>query len=88
MRWVAGIRSGTLYTVAKRPIDPKWSNRNLQTALAWCATGIHLGWSEDHAFQVAEAIIMKDIYHGIKWPESSLTRDMQLLVAGEQHESE
>ena len=79
MNWVAGMREGKLYTVAKRPLDPRWSNRDLQTVLSWCATGQHLGWSEDRAFQAAEAMIMKEKNHMIVWPESQLTEDIVSL---------
>ena len=77
--WVAGVREGKLYTIQERPIDPKWSTRDLQTALAWCATGQHLGFEPERAFRVAEAIVMKSMYHGIQWPESDLTSDMEKL---------
>ena len=84
--WVAGIRQGTLYTVKERPLDPKWSNRDLQDALAWCATGQHLGFDSERAFQAAEGLVMKSMY-GITWPESNLTVDMEKLkaVSREQH---
>lgn len=80
MSWISGMRQGTLYTIKKRPVDPRWSNRHLQMALGWCATGQHLGWNEDRAFQAAEALVMKSIHHGIVWPKSSLTEDMDLLI--------
>ena len=77
--WVAGIRAGKLYSVAERPLDPRWSNRDLQTALAWAATGQHLGLDAESAFQAAEALVMKNINHGIVWPESKLTENMELI---------
>jgi hypothetical protein len=77
--WVAGIRAGKLYTLEKRPLDPRWSPGQIQKMLGLCATGQHLGWNENRAFQVAEAIVMKSLNHGIVWPESQLTDDMQLL---------
>ena len=80
MTWVCGMRDGILYTITKRAIDPRWSNRDLQDALGWCATGQHLGWSEQRAFQAAEAIIMKRHLSGITWPESQLTRDIDTLI--------
>ncbi len=77
--WVAGLRAGKLYTVEKRPLDPRWSPGQIQKMLGLCATGQHLGWNENRAFQVAEAIVMKSLNHGIIWPESQLTDDMRLL---------
>lgn len=77
--WTTGIRNGTLYTILKRPLDPRWSNRDLQNALAWCATGQHLGLDAERAFQAAEALVMKSLHHGIVWPESHLTEDMELI---------
>ena len=86
--WHAGIRQGKLYTVAKRPLDPRWSTRDLHEALAWCATGQHIGFDAERAFQAAEALVMKGLNHGIVWPESRLTDDMCVLqsVSREQHE--
>ena len=86
--WVAGMRKGKLYTVQKRPVDPKWSNRDLQMALAWCATGQHLGFEPERAFQAGEALVMKSMYHGLRWPESGLTRDMETLegISRDEHE--
>lgn len=81
MNWVTGIRNGTLYTISKRPIDPRWSQRDLQKMLAWCATAQHFGFDDTRALQTAEALVMKSIYHGIVWPESRLTEDMRLLEA-------
>ena len=78
--WQAGIRQGKLYTVAKRPLDPRWSNRDLQNMLAWAATGQHCGLDGERAFQAAEALVMKSIHHGIVWPESRLTEDMDFLL--------
>ena len=90
--WIAGMRAGKLYTVEKRPLDPRWSSGQVQRLLAWCATGQHLGLDENRAFQAAEALIMKSLNHGITWSESSLTDDMALLerldIARKQHESE
>ena len=86
--WVAGLRSGKLYTAKIRPLDPRWSQRDLQRMLAWSATGQHLGWSEERAFQAAEALVMKTLYHGIRWPNGTqLVADMDLLISREQHES-
>jgi len=77
--WIAGMRAGKLYTVEKRPLDPRWSPGQVQRLLAWCATGQHLGLDENRAFQAAEALVMKSLNHGITWSESSLTDDMALL---------
>ena len=86
--WVAGLRGGKLYTTNARPLDPRWSQRDLQRMLAWSATAQHLGWSEERAFQAAEALVMKTLYHGIRWPTgTTLVADMDLLVSREQHES-
>lgn len=79
--WIAGIRAGKLYTVEKRPLDPRWSPGQVQRLLAWCATGQHLGLDENRAFQAAEALVMKSLNHGISWSESSLTDDMKMLEA-------
>ena len=77
--WIAGMRAGKLYTVEKRPLDPRWSPGQVQRLLAWCATGQHLGLDENRAFQAAEALVMKSLNHGISWSESSLTDDMKML---------
>ena len=83
--WVSGVRSGKLYTIAERPLDPRWSKQDLHKVLAWCATGQHLGWSDSRSFQVAEALLMKHKYSGIMWPDVQLQEDM-LLITREQHE--
>lgn len=78
--WVTGRRLGRIYTIQARPLDPRWSGRDLQRALAWCATAQHLGWDERRAFQVAEALVMEKKLEGISWPESSpLLDDMETL---------
>jgi hypothetical protein len=77
--WVAGVRDGKLYTVAERPIDPRWSMRDLHTALGICANAQHLGFDPERAFRAAEGIVMKSIYHGISWPETDFTDDMNTL---------
>ena len=78
--WVAGLRAGKLYTVAKRPVDPRWSGRDLQECLGWCATALHLGWDEHRAFQVGEALVMEKRFEGIQWPEEcQLVADMDTL---------
>jgi len=77
--WISGIRGSTVYKIEKRPIDPRWSKRDLQMTLAWCAVGQHLGWSDNRAFQAAEALTMAKKCHGIVWPQSSLTEDMSTI---------
>ena len=77
--WVSGIRGSTVYQIQKRPLDPRWSNRDLQMALAWCSVGQHLGWSDNRAFQAAEALVMAKKCHGIVWPQSALTEDIAIL---------
>ena len=83
--WVCGLRQGKLYTIEERPVDPQLSNGKLQELLAWCATGQHLGLTQDRAFQAAEAVVMKSMYHGISWPSSDLTDDI-LKILGKHHE--
>jgi hypothetical protein len=81
MSWVAGLRAGKLYSVSKRPLDPRWSSTDLQMALGLCATGLHLGWDENRAFQAAEGLVMKKMLHGISWAsESRLIGDMNILA--------
>ena len=79
LMWVAGIRSGVLYTLKERPIDPKWSNKHLQIALGFVATGLYLGWSENRAFQAAEGLVFKGMYPGLAWPHEALVNDMAVL---------
>jgi len=86
--WVAGLRGGVLYKVAKRPLDPRWSQADLQTLLGLCATGQHLGWADERAFQAAEALIFKKKLFGVTWANDNLTADMALLVSGVQHEAQ
>ena len=83
MVWVAGMRAGKVYSVSERPLDPRWSSKELQMALALCATGQHLGWDENRAFQAAEGLVMKQILNGISWPTGSkLLDDMNVLANG------
>jgi len=79
MSWIAGLRAGKLYTVSMRPIDPRWSDGQLQIALGFCATGLHLGWTECRAFQAAEGIVMSIICPGIVWTYEPLVNDMYCL---------
>ena len=89
MSWIAGIRNNVLYKVQKRPLDPRWSQQDLQVLLGWCASAQALGWTEQRAFIVAEALVMKKKNHGITWSNQSLLDDMELLlVSGEQHKTE
>lgn len=82
MSWVAGIRNGTLYTVKKRPMDPRWSRAHRQKMLGLCATGLHIGLNEIRAFQAAEALIMAEVCPGIEWPNQQLRDDMDLITKG------
>jgi hypothetical protein len=89
MSWIAGIRNDELYKVQKRPLDPRWSQQDLQVLLGWCASAQALGWTEQRAFQTAEAIVMKKKYHGLEWSNMSLKEDIELLlISGEQHETQ
>lgn len=89
MSWVAGIRNDVMYKVQKRPLDPRWSQEDLQVLLGWCASAQALGWTEQRAFQAAEALVMKKKNHGIVWLNETLLADMELLlVSGEQHEAQ
>lgn len=90
MNWVAGLRSGTLYTVKQRPLDPRWSKQDLHVLLGWCASAQALGWNEQRAFQTAEAIVMQSKNHGIKWNHLELIEDIEhlLVVTRKEHEAE
>jgi hypothetical protein len=90
MRWVAGIRFGALYTLEERPLDPRWSHQDMYTMLGWCATGQALGWTEERAFQTAEAIVMRSKNHGIRWPHINLNDDIETLlsISRKEHESQ
>lgn len=76
--WIAGVREGILYKVAKRPLDPRWSQADLQTVLGLCATGQHLGWAEERAFQAAEALVYKKKLNVI-WQNDELNADVSKL---------
>ena len=80
MSWVAGLRDGVLYSVKRRPLDPRWSTGHIQKALGFCATGMHLGMTEDRAFQAAEALIMREVCPGISWPNQTLYHDMDVIL--------
>jgi hypothetical protein len=89
MSWIAGIRNDEVYKVKKRPLDPRWSQQDLQILLGWCASAQALGWTEQRAFVTAEALVMKKKNHGITWSNQSLLDDMELLlVSGEEHKTE
>ena len=77
--WIAGLREGILYKVAKRPLDPRWSQADLQTLLGLSATGQHLGWAEERAFQAAEALVMKKKLRLI-WHNDELNADVTRLI--------
>jgi len=89
MKWVTGLRSDILYTIAKRPLDPRWSKEDLQVLLGHCANAQCLGWNDTRAFNTAEAIIIKTKNHGIYWSNENLNRDMHQLLAitRKEHES-
>jgi len=80
MSWVAGLRNGVLYCVKTRPLDPRWSSKHIQKMLGFCATGMHLGLSENRAFQAAEALIMSEIYPEISWPNHILYADINVIL--------
>lgn len=89
MSWVAGVRNDTLYTVEKRPLDPRWSQQDVQVMLAWCASAQALGWTEQRAFQAGEALVFRKRHHGLTWANQALLDDMDLLlVSGKEHEAE
>jgi len=77
--WITGIRGAKVYQIQERPLDPRWSNRDLQIMLSWCSIGQHLGWSDRRAFQAAEAYVMSIKYEGLVWPNSPLAEDMKSL---------
>ena len=89
MSWIAGIRNNILYKVEKRPLDPRWSQQDLQVLLGWSASAQALGWTEQRAFIVAEALVFQKKNHGLECSNMELLNDMELLlVSGEQHEAE
>ena len=77
--WIAGLREGILYKVEERPLDPRWSQIDLQTLLGLCATGQHLGWTEERAFQAAEALVYKKKLNLI-WENDQLNADVSQLT--------
>ena len=89
MSWIAGIRNDVVYKVEKRPLDPRWSEQDLQVLLGWSASAQALGWTEQRSFQVAEALVMKKKNHGIRWSQEALLEDMELLlISGEEHKAQ
>jgi hypothetical protein len=81
MRWVSGLRSDIMYTIEQRPLDPRWSQQDLQVLLGWCASAQALGWTEQRAFQTAEALVIKKKNHGIQWQNEVLVEDMETLLS-------
>jgi hypothetical protein len=75
------MRNGIFYKIAKRPLDPRWSQKDLHILLGWCANGLSIGWTEDRAFQVAEAIVMRSKNHGLTWSHHSLNKDIRYLIS-------
>jgi hypothetical protein len=89
MKWVSGLRSDILYTIAKRPLDPRWSQQDLQILLGYCANGQALGWDESRAFNTAEALLIRTKNHGIFWSNTELNKDIETLlnITRKQHQS-
>jgi len=89
MKWVSGLRSDILYTIAKRPLDPRWSQQDLQILLGHCANGQALGWDESRAFNTAEALLIRTKNHGIFWSNTELNKDIETLlnITRKQHQS-
>ena len=79
--WVSGMRSDILYSIARRPLDPRWSQKDLQIFLGHCANAQAMGWTNDRAFNVAEAILIRQKNHGIVWSNMELNTDMQALLS-------
>jgi hypothetical protein len=77
--WVTGMRNGIFYKIQKRPLDPRWSEQDIQVFLGWCANGLSLEWTEDRAFRVAEAIVLRSKNHGLAWSQHSLNKDIEIL---------
>jgi hypothetical protein len=59
MDLVCGLRHGILYTVKEKPLDPRWSQRDIQVYLGQCATGQSLGLSSEAASLAAEAFVFR-----------------------------
>ena len=77
--WITGLRNGNFYKIQKRPLDPRWSEQDIQVMLGLCANALSLGWTEDRAVQVAEAIVMRTKYN-LTWSQQSLNQDIDFLM--------
>ena len=82
--WAAGFRNGRLYSVAARPLDPRWSSTDKRRLLGVVATGLYLGWSEDRAFEAGEAYVFLQKHTGISWSKnSSVIADLNAITSPE-----
>ena len=82
--WAAGFRNGNLYSVAARPLDPRWSSTDKRRLLGVVATGLYLGWSEDRAFEAGEAYVFLQKHKGISWSKnSSVIADLNAITSPE-----
>jgi hypothetical protein len=80
--WAAGFRNGRLYSVAARPLDPRWSSTDKRRLLAVVATGLCLGWSEDRAFEAGEAYVFLQKHKGISWSKNSnVVADLNMICS-------
>lgn len=80
--WAAGFRNGRLYSVAARPLDPRWSTVDKRRLLGVVATGLSLGWSEDRAFETGEAYVFLQKHKGISWSKnSSIVADLNVICS-------
>lgn len=80
--WAAGFRNGRLYSVAARPLDPRWSSTDKRRLLGILATGLCLGWSEDRAFEVGEAYVFLQKHKGISWSKNSrIVADLEAIMS-------
>lgn len=79
--WAAGFRNGRVYSVAARPLDPRWSSTDKRRLLGVVATGLWLGWSEDRAFEVGEAYVFLQKHKGISWSKNSrVVEDLEVIM--------
>ena len=76
--WITGLRNGSFYKISKRPLDPRWSEKDTQVMLGLTANALSLGWTENRAVQVAEAIVMRSKYN-LTWSQNNLNQDMEIL---------
>ena len=82
--WAAGFRNGRVYSVAARPLDPRWSSTDKRRLLGVVATGLWLGWSEDRAFEVGEAYVFLQKHKGISWSKNSrVVEDLEVIMSRE-----